>query len=627
MNNSLPFWGNLDRTGLGLTAFSTTKAPVREKQRSTASDHLKDAKAEEGNGLQPSARKRADMVGTVSLDMRSYNDGGKSAKKRNLKNWQNGPHDAEALQNGGRYINDNSMPVKEESNDSGFRRNKKPRVSQNDGKDFSGNVSIDEQKRKDMMSRPLSSADEDNTMARGLDKAKQPKKFRRKVWSPVTMQKAESLRRELGSEPSPTAATSSSSKVSDSCKTRTNYEVKGSPVESVSSSPVRMSISKKVPSMRMDSLSADDARVGDFPITRSPKKIVDGGGNYETKRSAAAKKKKASDILHPESLNYPVLGFEETLSGDKFGGKSEAGARPSPFGDGHLDDNHLDIVDGHSSCPTDLHVSETCYGKANKNHRSTASLQQISGKSSLPPKKKGRAAEVTNEGTPGRVSDLLNSQRISNPKQTWRSEADADQSYVGPSGDALHNLKHPNTGRSGLKSAKNKNVLKIDSKIWGDNTKEKQLKSGEHESRAAKIINPGSVDTTVHQSLNQGFQAEMVKNIATQGNCMGGNSQVDRHDIPTSNKLGPGTRNGDLLQMRPCDISVSVDVPKESKDLRNVIHQSESEHGNGHSAADRSAQDLTGPSIVRRDTSGQTASVVLKEAEDLRDVADRLKVI
>lgn len=618
LNNLQASVENLGRMGVGSNSDLPTVGPAKEKRRTSESSYSKDAKAGKVNGFQPSAKKRANFGGAVSLDMENHNDGEKSAKRRNLKNWKNSPSNLETLRSDGSYLNNNSMPVKEESSDSEFRRNKKPRMSQNDGKDFRLNIPDNEQMRKDMMNIPLSSGGKENAVARIRDKEKQLKKYRIKIASQLTMEDLESLKRDLGSEPLSTTATSSSSKVSDSRKSRTNYqEVKGSPVESVSSSPLRMSKLNKNSLMRVDICGADDLREGDFAIT-SPRKMVDG-----KKGSSTTKKKKGCDVLHPEALNYPV---PETGGRDKFGGKSEACPKPSAFGNGHLDDNHLGMSE-HGSCPADFQASESCYSKGigNKNqHYNGTSLKQKSGKSSLPPKDKGKPSGFNCEGKRGKVSDLPNNQVISNSKQTWTTNADTDQSQVTPCGEVSDNVKHSFPGRSGLKSTKiNKNVGKMDSKKWGDHTRKNQLKCGEHERISTKLGSPCSVDTTIQKNPNHGFQAQI--------SCRVGNLQVDNSkdklDIATSGKLAPGTQDGVLLLERPCDIPVVADVSEESKDLRNTIDNGESHHGISHSAADCSVEDIVGPSLVRRDASGQAASLVLKEAEGHRGYADRLKVL
>lgn len=614
LNNSQASGENLGRMGVGSNSDLPTMALVKEKQRTSESGYSKDSNAGEEKGLQPFARKRADLGGTMSLDMKKYTEGENSSKRRNLKNWQNSPSNLEAVRSDGSYLNNNSMPVKEESSDREFRRNKKPRMSQNDGKDFRIKVPNNEQRRKDATNRPLSSGGKENTISRVHDKEKQLKKYKIKIASQLTIEDLESLKRDLGSEPLSTTATSSSSKVSDSRKNRTNYQgVKGSPVESVSSSPVRMSKTIKN-SPRVDICGADDVRQGDFSI-KSPRKMVDG---------KKGTKKKGCDVLHPETLNYPV---PETVGRDKFGGKSGAGPKPSAFGnDHHLYDNHLGMSE-HGPCQTDLHASESCYSKGigNKNqHFHSMSVKPKSANSSLPPKDSRRASGINCEGTLGKVSDLPNNQGISNSNQTWTDNADTDQSHVTPFGEVTDNLKHSFPSRSGLKCIKNhKNVVKMDSRKCGDHTRKNQLKCGELESTATKQgNNPCSVDTTIQQNLNQGFQAQI--------SCREGNMQIDKHskdqlDIPTSGKLAPGTQDGVLLSLRPYDIPVVADVSKETKDHQNAIEIGESHHGITHSATDCSVRDIVGPSLVRRDASGQAASLALKEAEELRDYADRLK--
>ncbi|KAL2534429.1 putative ovule protein [Abeliophyllum distichum] len=108
-----------------------------------------------------------------------------------------------------------------------------------------------------------------NPIDKSIEKERQVRKYRAKLPLHLTMDAIESLRKDLRSEPLSMAATSSSSKIFDSRKTRVNCKkVKGSPEESVSSSSMRMSNLNKVLLVRMETTKKVDSMLNDFSQIR-----------------------------------------------------------------------------------------------------------------------------------------------------------------------------------------------------------------------------------------------------------------------------------------------------------------------------------------------------------------------
>ncbi|KAK1318921.1 hypothetical protein QJS10_CPB04g00788 [Acorus calamus] len=111
----------------------------------------------------------------------------------------------------------------------------------------------------------------------------------------------DSLRKDLGYAPSLMAATSSSSKVSGSHKSKGNFhEVKGSPVESVSSSPLRISNTDK-PTSKRNLLVKDEPTMA-FSTVGSPKRCSDNEADGGNNRFRTTNKAKAASVILHETL-------------------------------------------------------------------------------------------------------------------------------------------------------------------------------------------------------------------------------------------------------------------------------------------------------------------------------------
>ncbi|KAL2345391.1 hypothetical protein Fmac_006676 [Flemingia macrophylla] len=105
----------------------------------------------------------------------------------------------------------------------------------------------------------------------------------------------ECSKRDLGSVQATVAATSSSSKVSGSHKTKASFqEVKGSPVESVSSSPIRFSNKDKFTNKEI--IGKDDSH--DMAVMDSPRRCSDREEDGGSDRPGTGRKDKSFTIAH-----------------------------------------------------------------------------------------------------------------------------------------------------------------------------------------------------------------------------------------------------------------------------------------------------------------------------------------
>lgn len=172
-----------------------------------------------------------------SLDVTNSGKNG-SNKKRKSNDWLDNKKCNNPLSVQG------DMGSGEESNASGFRKEKKRRVLNPEEKSIAEGDDI--LSRRGGMKQIFLSDSRDQmvvgTQVKNVDKSKQPRKLRKSVASYEDFGCFDSPGKDLDSGQLPLAATSSTSKISGSHKARNNLAgARGSPVESVTSSPLRTS--------------------------------------------------------------------------------------------------------------------------------------------------------------------------------------------------------------------------------------------------------------------------------------------------------------------------------------------------------------------------------------------------
>ncbi|CAJ1941046.1 unnamed protein product [Sphenostylis stenocarpa] len=150
-------------------------------------------------------------------------------------------------------------------------------------------------------------------MKSNTNKVHQPRKHKKNVASYQALDCFDPLGKDLGSGHFSLAATSSSSKVSGSHKARTNLEnLIGSPVESVTSSPLRTSnMEKRILAAGGDTSEKDDARKGGLSI----KKLDCRGEKLSVKMERSSHD--GGGLHHEEKMNKS--NHENALSWQKSG--------------------------------------------------------------------------------------------------------------------------------------------------------------------------------------------------------------------------------------------------------------------------------------------------------------------
>ncbi|XP_020226190.1 uncharacterized protein LOC109807896 [Cajanus cajan] len=249
-----------------------------------------------------------------SLDATNSSKSG-SKKKRKMRDWMDNEKNKKTLS-----LEDN-MKCGKEGNIN--RREKKYIVLNMEAKSVT--ESDDKLNRESGMKQVLMSDSRDEMAVgaelKSVNKVQQQRKHKKSVAANQALDYFDPLSKDLGSGHFSLAATSSSSKVSGSHRAKTSLEdVRGSPVESVTSSPLRTSIMDKRILAAGDLSEKDDARKDGLPV-----KSLD---NREGKLSVRTKERISYDIHlahgncgrgshHEEKLNKS--NQENALSWQKSG--------------------------------------------------------------------------------------------------------------------------------------------------------------------------------------------------------------------------------------------------------------------------------------------------------------------
>ncbi|KAJ8573827.1 hypothetical protein K7X08_010338 [Anisodus acutangulus] len=441
--------------------------------------------------------------------------------------------------------NDGNAIVREVSGESGFRKQKKPKVFHSEKKESSTSRGEEKSRTKGTVARIVLPGTRDFPIDKSVEREHQSK-YRVKVQSRLTMEDIDSLKKDLGSEQLSTAATSSSSKVSDSRKRRVNHQVKGSPVGSVSSSPMRTFITSKASPTRMEISGKDDAKLDDV-------------------------------------------------------------------GNRHMGNINVDVPEECSPYMTEKHAAYCSDGKGrvSKKHVSMLNEYKSAKDSPLQFKEKDWNTGFNTQRVEENISDQLGSKEVLNSK--------VDHNHLD----------------SSMKSFKNnRKVSKKDPTHCSDSRKEHQLKhDGVVSTTKLNSVCDMEGKVLTKQKSHQEIDARIATNgRSTQTESRDLRSQVGAHaedKLGTSvikSKPASGSQKGSFKDVGTANTSVSARVSTMLKDPVIGVCQNVGHNITGHLEPDRCAvQEPSVPTPSKRETSSQTASTVLREAEDLRDVADRLK--
>lgn len=389
----------------------------------------------------------------------------------------------------------------------------------------------------------------------------------------------------------PKQATSSSSKVSGSQKSRVNYEVQGSPVESVSSSPLRIINSAKYTSVGHDVPTSENAPNGVLPVMDSASK----GSDKKVKKGG----KLSGIVMKKESRGFHAGSLESgSLLND---------AKPSSrFRNGQIPDRNTDYPQ---------------HGKFPVNHTSHDDGVYMKSGSALHLQKNGNICSL-----------------ISNRKgRNYASDSDTDKvKALETAGEKV--TQHLNNGKGNeslVKASQAPPFGEVQSHVNPDSAE----KNGKNHTRRdlSKQNKHAQSDGRVDNRYSDYGLESPSEQTCPDSNCRVEAAQMSAESMCSKEILflhpGEGVKQGapsqdsqlvgqgNICNGLPVDTAGNSDLVKAS--LRNKKNGA----SNGeHLKSEIDARDAFSSNPSRANESVQTAGSVLKEAEKLRDLADRLKV-
>ncbi|KAE8734164.1 Tetratricopeptide repeat-like superfamily protein [Hibiscus syriacus] len=346
---------NLDHRRVGLNSSTSlpTQANGSSVQNNNGGSNSGDVKHDIKEKSVASVKKLVDQTRASSdgrsLDMRIC-DKRAPVKKRKLEDWQDSQIGNESC-------------MKEESSGSGFRDEKKLRFSKIEGKQSNRNDGDGTPNRKSM----------DHLVGgievRCIDRNQKLSKHKKKSSSQKELDSLDSLKRDSGTGQISAPATSSSSKVSGSRKTRATFEeARGSPVESVSSSPMRTSYPEKLASTAG---SGKDAANSGIPSSGNLRRCWNGKGTFELAQSCTEMEENMSGDFNPGFHKSSTLDYRDKDSICKISIRSKPSSRLGNShvlnGDSHSAENVQHTIE--SSHNEDI-LNKECGGNALFSHKS-----------------------------------------------------------------------------------------------------------------------------------------------------------------------------------------------------------------------------------------------------------------
>ncbi|KAL3517469.1 hypothetical protein ACH5RR_020058 [Cinchona calisaya] len=511
--------------------------------------------------------------GSLKMD-KSGND--ESMKKRKGKEHQNADVDSVPLSSS-QHHSQGSKGFSEDICGNDHRKEKKARVSKSEGKDSNGNKNIGVSGRK---ARGLM----DQKIGQDLDLDSTP--------SQRNMNAADPFRRDLGSGQPSLAATSSSSKVSGSRKSRTNHqEMKGSPVGSVSSSPLRICSRDKLTQVRSIAGKEDCG----FLAMASPRSL-DGEDVGLSDRTLKAKDD-TPNVIHHGSLESPVLD----LQGRELPGKCVSAIIAAQCGP----ESKVNALGQGSQNASQTKTSEEIQDEGKRNddqYPSNVPASKKSGKgSSSRPKEKIRSSIAEIDG--GKQS-------------TYEEKLKAGR-------NKFHEI-------SGINSDRTERHFDSAGKLARETSKvDNQQKLGGYD---GSVVRP---DVITSRDMKQNVPQD-CDNDRSSGKLVSDKTGVEVSGKGKPHSLPPSMRGqvDTLTRLQP--IAESKKENGEHKEHDAILKASkqslkaEKQNANHpvnlrHPTPTYKSQDLDAASPARKDSSSQAATNAVKEAKNLKHVADRLK--
>ncbi|XP_075521654.1 cysteine-tryptophan domain-containing zinc finger protein 3-like isoform X2 [Primulina tabacum] len=432
--------GNLDLVDHDLNSDLPRKEPVKEEKRLSL---RKDSSFREKGSVHIHVKKQKDQIQDFTygelFDINASNRKEVSTKKRKF----NREHREEAQQS-----------IKKEKRDIDFHGVQKFRVSQIDN-GFKRSKGGDSSKRQVAKARVILSSSNEKSTNSVVKEKQQSKNL--KVKLSLTKEDIDELRKDLCCEEFSMAATSSCSKISDSRKNRVGFmEVKSSPEESVSSSPMRMPYLNRVLPVTLESAGKVGSRVNEFSAMGSGKKSLGMNRNSEL---GITRKGKTTGVRHVELLKNSA-GFRERTAAETLCGEHiSSGNLPCEFLETPLVDNKCSVLEQCGQCSPSLLVN--CI------HRKEEMSMDLS-KALSAQQNSGKRNRTHGERSAEKVSDPSTGSEIFELKEKLKEETDIDDNYHVHS-EVLSNVKHSFSDESSIKSVHRGKSAALETSLENEN--------------------------------------------------------------------------------------------------------------------------------------------------------------
>ncbi|KAK9018318.1 hypothetical protein V6N11_001294 [Hibiscus sabdariffa] len=593
-------------TGNDLPTTSVGKDQPKHSERSLYKYSKSDKDRKQISGKRSKEKIRVSLI-DGSLDLENC-DGGEASRKRKVDECIDDQLNAGLPQSIGNHFQGSRLYAKEDISKSDSKREKKARVSKSGGKDSSANKSSG---KLEKISRQTKNHPTGQDLGSSL--------------SQRSLDGMDSLKRDFGPAQPSLPATSSSSKVSGSRKSKPDTheskhgfnETKGSPVESVSSSPMRISNPDKLPSTRRNVAGRDESRDAGFSVAGSPRRSSDGEDNGRSDRTGTVWREISSSAAQHGPFESSIHDIQDKDNCRLGGRKAKAPIESSPeirkgqFMNGSVDYLGQDAQYAGKSTIMDehhykKHQIDNC-GNANISH----------------PRKSGKGSSRSKDRTRNFKSDSIDTQQNYVPSYEVKSRVGRNKFQERPGVKYDESENGYFDGKESLGKLSDESSKRESQPNFGQSYAKQDATGGQ------------DVISTVKQSLVQGGNSEKYTKMfhsdksdhaeiaSGRGNSLpllpsGGtkNEMLTHCPLPVS---GSQTGNG-------ADESQDDDALKVQKQIKKADQRNGDQHNSSkHTSGGFRIRDVDAPSPMRKDFSSQAATNALKEAKDLKHLADRIK--
>ncbi|KVH91484.1 uncharacterized protein LOC112528978 [Cynara cardunculus var. scolymus] len=533
------------------------------------------------------------------------------AKKRKLKDWQESQPYGNTLESTEDNLPDTK--TREESSDRTGRKEKRLKTSKTEVKESAASKGDDRSFHKGKTMKIILPASKENSVEKSHEKNHQQDKHREdreKATSRPNLRELYSSRKDLESERFLLAATSSSSKVSDSCRRASLQERKGSPVESVSSSPMRaLNLDKLSPAVGRNISRKGHAKIGGTG-TEIPRKLMAREDDMKVHRS--------------------VQGLRDTDGSQRFGGKVEPKHKEaSKIRNTHMIMYDTDAVMEQATGQSDLQAVDNCWSDgrmSTKDDATGALIPQSSGKASSS-RSKENDRRCSFQRVRVKVSDSFTEQEPY-PNKMRRVEVDAAHCEPASNPEVIGDGRRIYLNESSAKVSNDGKSVgnKISRRRTVDTIGDEKPSLIEHAGSEAKL---GDVGSSGMKPVKRDMRKVFVGDLSRKRDLNEEEQTAEASPCSVA-KIGESALVRHLSS-RSLE-TTALDVQSFGDSGHNVSkvlkHTGDTANQKVRSLVTDSGtmKDLGVISFVKEYISSQTAMTAFKRAEESKDYADRIKI-